>query len=642
MIQPRQPEYLFEHVKDSVMLRTMEGIINFWNHSAEKLYGWKKEEAIGRVSHDLLQTQFPKPLEEIESELVRSGRWEGRLVHTTRDGGRVVVESRWTLGLNGQPGALVEINTVSAGRESDSSARTGSYSAKTEKPEPMRANKNSFYERLSKITNVVLAAGVFLSVAAFLIYGLFGHELIKAMHDGKFLGIGLWFMESKATTPLGAYYEQADKILITLTSWSLTLLIAILLLTFLVREPVGAFLTFCSLFLCSLMLFGLLELFPSLIVPLRLDRIHYYGWKACCVPDDSLAFRYRSSLKWTLPFKGYLYSPVYGIQVPPVAVELTTDKDGFINNNAAPEFPDAVVIGDSFVADALNEADTFGRRLERVSGLTVANLGVAGYGPFQYLEVLKKYGIPLKPKYAFFVFYAGNDIEDTTAFLEWKRGGAYHYAHLLSKPLLTRYIAALNGVSLFVRGAGDTILPMSLRALNGYSNQQPTGVHPDIAVLSLGNDMYKMLISPENKVASTAGLISSEEWQAVKSILAEFKKLCLTNHIDPIAMYIPTITSIYAEHSTGESGRNWLQSRDQQIARKRNTENAMIALAKELDIRLVDLSPPFESAAQDGKLLYHPFDTHWNSEGRQVAAAYVAKILKSLSKEPGPRQAAIQ
>jgi len=68
----------------------MEGRINSWNRSAEALYGWKKEEAIGRISDALLHTQFPKPLEEIESELVRNGRWEGKVVHTTRDGRRVV------------------------------------------------------------------------------------------------------------------------------------------------------------------------------------------------------------------------------------------------------------------------------------------------------------------------------------------------------------------------------------------------------------------------------------------------------------------------------------------------------------------------------------------------------------------------
>ena len=82
----QQSEDYFELINDSAVTRTMEGRISFWNHSAEKLYGWRKEEAIGRVSHDLLQTQFPKPLEEIESELLRNGRWEGELVHTTQDG----------------------------------------------------------------------------------------------------------------------------------------------------------------------------------------------------------------------------------------------------------------------------------------------------------------------------------------------------------------------------------------------------------------------------------------------------------------------------------------------------------------------------------------------------------------------------
>ncbi len=59
-------DYLFDLVNDSVMTRTLDGKINFWNRRAEQLYGWSKEEAIGKVSHDLLQTQFPKPLAEIK------------------------------------------------------------------------------------------------------------------------------------------------------------------------------------------------------------------------------------------------------------------------------------------------------------------------------------------------------------------------------------------------------------------------------------------------------------------------------------------------------------------------------------------------------------------------------------------------
>ena len=112
-----QQENIFELVNGSIMTRTMEGRIAFWNRSAEELYGWRKEEAVGKISHNLLQTRFPSPLAEIESDLVRNGRWEGKLVHTTRDGSRVVVKTRWSLEFKEQIGELVEINTRSVDRE---------------------------------------------------------------------------------------------------------------------------------------------------------------------------------------------------------------------------------------------------------------------------------------------------------------------------------------------------------------------------------------------------------------------------------------------------------------------------------------------------------------------------------------------
>jgi PAS domain S-box-containing protein len=107
----KEHEYLFELVNDSVMTRTIGGRINFWNRRAEDLYGWKKEEAIGQISHVLLRTQFPEPLEQIESELIRKGRWQGKLVHNPRDGRRIVVESRWVLELKARPEGVVEINS---------------------------------------------------------------------------------------------------------------------------------------------------------------------------------------------------------------------------------------------------------------------------------------------------------------------------------------------------------------------------------------------------------------------------------------------------------------------------------------------------------------------------------------------------
>jgi PAS domain S-box-containing protein len=157
----RKPEYVFELVNDSVMIRSSEGRINFWNHSAEKLYGWKKEEALGRVSHDLLQTQFPKSLKEIESELIRNRRWEGKLVHTTRQGNRVIVQSRWSLEPEGQLGRVVEINR----RSTNAEARIDSDLVRIGKDEARPTSKLVKADgRLSKIVSIVLAAGALLCI----------------------------------------------------------------------------------------------------------------------------------------------------------------------------------------------------------------------------------------------------------------------------------------------------------------------------------------------------------------------------------------------------------------------------------------------------------------------------------------------
>jgi PAS domain S-box-containing protein len=91
----------------------MDGKIAYWNRGAEQLYGWRKDEALGRSSHDLLQAVFPGPRTAIEAELLESGRWEGDIVHTARDDRQVVVASRWALQCDerDQPASVLETNT---------------------------------------------------------------------------------------------------------------------------------------------------------------------------------------------------------------------------------------------------------------------------------------------------------------------------------------------------------------------------------------------------------------------------------------------------------------------------------------------------------------------------------------------------
>src|SRR5581483_12346632 len=107
-----QQAALLNLAHDAIFVRDMESRIRFWNQGAAEMYGWSSEEAEGHVTHDLLQTQFGVPLQEIEAIVRNQGKWEGEIKHVTRDGKTLTVESRWSLqlGKNGAPIAVLEIN----------------------------------------------------------------------------------------------------------------------------------------------------------------------------------------------------------------------------------------------------------------------------------------------------------------------------------------------------------------------------------------------------------------------------------------------------------------------------------------------------------------------------------------------------
>lgn len=80
-----------------IELDPADDTIKYWNHGAEKLYGWTRSEAMGKNINSLLKTAAAQPLDQSKAAVLRHGNWEGELIHARRDGAQVYVASRSAL-----------------------------------------------------------------------------------------------------------------------------------------------------------------------------------------------------------------------------------------------------------------------------------------------------------------------------------------------------------------------------------------------------------------------------------------------------------------------------------------------------------------------------------------------------------------
>lgn len=110
----RREAELLEQSSDAILSWRLGGGIVYWSPGAERLYGFTREEAMGRRCFELLKTKSRIPVSEIEAEVAEQGNWYGKLVHTTRDGREVTVESRHVLvSYDGEPCALATSRDIS-------------------------------------------------------------------------------------------------------------------------------------------------------------------------------------------------------------------------------------------------------------------------------------------------------------------------------------------------------------------------------------------------------------------------------------------------------------------------------------------------------------------------------------------------
>ena len=132
---------LLDKAQDAIIVRGLDHRVVYWNKSAERLYGWTSEEALGHSLADRTHMDHDA-FEQTHAELMARGEWSGEITQMRKNGSPLTVEARWTLVRNaaGEPTSVLAINT-------DITAR---------KTAEREIQKLAFYDPLTQLPNRLL------------------------------------------------------------------------------------------------------------------------------------------------------------------------------------------------------------------------------------------------------------------------------------------------------------------------------------------------------------------------------------------------------------------------------------------------------------------------------------------------------
>lgn len=301
------------------------------------------------------------------------------------------------------------------------------------------------------------------------------------------------------------------------------------------------------------------------------------------------------AVTWNLPIRS------------PRPITFSTDSRGFRNLEDR-DRAEVVLIGDSFVEGAyVSDDETAAVALERAIGVPVVNLGRAGYGTLQELEVLERTALPLRPRLIAWFFYEGNDLyndqEFTEAITYLREHGTYTPAGRLEINWNDFRRASLTGNAFrLLRRVLDPVVPNSVATFGDFRDS--------------AGQLHRMYFYDDASVSFDQ--FEQQQFERTKAAFRWGMKFCDANSIQLLVLVIPTKFRVYSDYCKfppGSPCHEWTPwDVPARLGEFCDAEN----------IAFVDLTNPMQSAAASGQVLYAPDDSHWCREGH----GFVAELLR--------------
>jgi hypothetical protein len=323
---------------------------------------------------------------------------------------------------------------------------------------------------------------------------------------------------------------------------------------------------------------------------------------------------------------------------PPIEYILTTDERGFRNTTTL-QSCDVVILGDSFAeGTGISNESVWPVLLGQRRGWTVCNLAMSGTSPLAYLDILRQYGLALKPRIVICLLYEGNDFRDGNYPASGLTappptlGRRIFYGSPLRQKLKTLMIRTMAPIG---RGRFDgdpgladpshpmyavAWLPLVVPAAGGY---------PYAIELKRVLELYRS----REVLAASRGVLKTQE------VVEQIEQLCRQNNARLIVAYAPDRAHV-ALSAMGERldadrlrafldlKRHDLPAGDQLVGevlgRLDGMESILADYCRARGIEFVSLTAPLREAMLAGKRAYFTYDQHWSPEGHAIVAERLA------------------
>jgi len=334
--------------------------------------------------------------------------------------------------------------------------------------------------------------------------------------------------------------------------------------------------------------------------------------------------------------------------VPSPSAMAGFDKWGF-RNRGVPETVDIVAVGDSHTyGNTAKMVESWPFVLGQLTGRSVYNMSLGGYGPNQYFYLSNTKAFTLKPRMIIWGLYMGDDFEGAYSMTY----GLDHWAYLRALPAqkvdpnvweeepfsgpswhkqirlwLSRHSVLYQLVfhtSLGGRIKGDVQIRNAAKLYPGLATS---------------------LIIPEKNISEAfrpVGILKGldlenpsirEGMRITFELMKEMNETCRQNHVQFMVVVIPTKEMVFSEYLDHNSKIPLDDVIDDLLVNERVALQQTFTFLTDSNIPYVDPLPALKKSVSQGLYASSAGDMHPNKNGYRVIAEAVSEVLKQESEK---------